>query len=248
MTRSTFFLTPLLLLFASILHGVLSFTNEPPGRDPISIDKVRAAERAVSLTSDNFDELTKGKLVFIKFFSPHCPHCKEMGNAWNELADYYQQPDNNKNEDILIGSIDCTNSPAGKALCARFKIMGLPTILYGDANFGGVYLEEYRGDKTFADFQQFASKELVPKCNAGNLDACAADERVEIEYIAMGYRELEAKIKQVEQKEKETKVFYAAEFGKLQDKYNEHLAEKTSYVTRVKDDVRMIKEVIALKG
>ena len=180
----------------------------------------------------------------------HCPHCKKMGNAWNELADYYQeQPDNNKNGDILIGSIDCTNSPAGKALCARFKIMGLPTILYGDANFGGVYLEEYRGDKTFADLQQFASQALVPTCNAGNLDACTADERIEIEsYIEMSYSELDAKIKQVEQKEKDTKEFYAAEFGKLQDSYNEQLAEKTNYVARVKDDMRMIKEVIALKG
>lgn len=62
---------PLLILFAAILlHGVRSFSNEPPGRDPITIDKVRGAERAVSLTSDNFDELTNGKLVFIKFFSP----------------------------------------------------------------------------------------------------------------------------------------------------------------------------------
>ena len=172
-----------------------------------------------------------------------------MANAWNELADHYQQPENNKNGDILIGSIDCTNSPTGKALCAKFKIMGLPTILYGDANFGGVYLEEYRGEKTITDLKNFASRTLVPECNAGNLDACAADERVEMEsYIAMSYHELDAKIKQVEQKEKDTKAFYAAAFGKLHDSYNEQLAEKTIYVSRVKDDVRIIKEVISMKG
>lgn len=51
-------------------HHALCFTNEPPGRDPASVDKVREAERAVSLTSDNFDEMTKNKLVFIKFYSP----------------------------------------------------------------------------------------------------------------------------------------------------------------------------------
>ena len=192
---------------------------------------------------------TSVKIFQLSTLYRHCPHCKEMGNAWNELADYYQQPNNNKNGDILIGSIDCTKSPEGKALCARFKIMGLPTILYGDANFGGVYLEEYRGDKTFAALQQFASQALVPKCNAGNLDACTVDERIEIEsYITMSYSELDAKIKQVEQKEKDTKEFYAAEFGKLQDRYNEQLAEKTNYVARVKDDMRMIKEVIAFKG
>ena len=172
-----------------------------------------------------------------------------MANAWNELADYNQQPDNNKNDDILIGSIDCTNSPTGKELCKRFKVMGLPTILYGDAAFGGVYLEEYRGDKSFTDFKQFASQSLVPQCNPGNLDACAAaDERKEMEsYIAMEYHELDAKIKQLEKKEKDTKAYYEAEIGKLQDIYNEQLAEKTSYVSRVNDDVRMIKEVIAMK-
>jgi hypothetical protein len=77
MTRSTssslhlsFFSPSILFIFAVIIHHALSFTNEPPGRDPVSIDQVRGAERAVSLTSDNFDELTKGKLVFIKFYSP----------------------------------------------------------------------------------------------------------------------------------------------------------------------------------
>ncbi len=172
-----------------------------------------------------------------------------MANAWNELADHYQQPQNNPNGNILIGSIDCTNSPTGKALCGRFKIMGLPTILYGDANFGGVHLEEYRGEKTVTDLKEFASQALVPECNAGNLDACAAEERVEMEsYIAMSYQELDAKIKEVEQKEKDTKAFYAAEFGKLQESYNEKLAEKAIYVSRVKDDVRIIKEVISMKG
>lgn len=178
----------------------------------------------------------------------HCPHCKKMGNAWNELADYYQQPDNNQNGDILIGSIDCTNSPTGKALCARFKIMGLPTILYGDTTYGGVYLEEYRGDKSFSDFKQFTSQALVPMCHPGNLDVCGADERRQIEsYIAMEYHELLAEIRQVEKKGVDTKAFYETEFDKLQDIYNKQLAKKTIYVSRVKDDVRMIKEVIALK-
>jgi hypothetical protein len=62
-----FFLT---LLLAAVTNNVYSFTKEPPGRDPISVDKVRRAEKAISLTADNFDEMTKGKLVFVKFYSP----------------------------------------------------------------------------------------------------------------------------------------------------------------------------------
>jgi hypothetical protein len=63
----------------------------------------------------------------------------------------------------------------------------------------------------------------------------------------MEYHELLAEIRQVEKKGVDTKAFYETEFDKLQDIYNKQLAKKTIYVSRVKDDVRMIKEVIALK-
>jgi hypothetical protein len=187
----------------------------------------------------------------------HCPHCKEISNAWNELTDYYhhqqqQQAENNNAhlQEILIGSIDCTNgSPTGgKALCTRFQIIGLPTILYGDTSFGGVYLEEYRGGKTFDDLKQFASKSLIPVCHPGNLHACSADERRQMEsYMAMSYNELNAKIQQVEKKGEETRVFYEAEFDKLQSIYDDRLVEKIRYVAQLKDEVRMIKEVMAEK-
>lgn len=104
----------------------------------MSIDKVRSSEKAVILTTDNFDDMIKGKLAFIKFYAPYCPHCKEMAGAWNELATYYEDLPNTDN--ILIGSIDCTDSPKGKELCARFKIMGLPTLLYGDASLGALLI------------------------------------------------------------------------------------------------------------
>ena len=114
-------LLPVLLLCAA-RHASNAYTYEPPGRDPVSIDKVRASEAAVALTSDNFDELTKGKVVFVKFYSPHCPHCQSMAKDWNKLATHYQE--STEDDDVLIGSIDCTNAPSGKKLCARFKIMG----------------------------------------------------------------------------------------------------------------------------
>lgn len=236
----------LLLAWCTRKNASQAYTYEPPGRDPVSIDKVRNSEEAVQLTTDNFDELTKGKLVFVKFYSPYCPHCKSMAGAWNKLAAHYREsPDDNN---VLIGSIDCTDSPKGKGLCARFKIMGLPTLMYGDAGFGGVYLEEYGGDKTFKDLKSFAAEALVPTCNPGNLDACSSDERPLVEsYMAMPYRELEALIEDTEKIEEDAKTSYTVDFRKLQKKYNQGLTEKEMLIANASANVKLIKEIMATK-
>ena len=226
-------------------HVCHAYTYEPPGKDPVSIDKIRNSDVSTKITSDNFDELTKGKLVFIKFYSPYCPHCKEMAGAWNELATHYDNSQDDKNNNILIGSIDCTDAPKGKALCVRFKIMGLPTLLYGDASLGGIYLEEYGGDKTFADLKTHATTYLVPKCNPGNLDACSSDTRKEMEvYMAMSYETLDGKIKEIEGHEEDLKTVFKKKFAELQKKYDDILLDKELEVTKIKSNVKLIKEVM----
>ncbi|KAL7445948.1 hypothetical protein ACHAXH_009596 [Discostella pseudostelligera] len=237
----------LLLLCHFALSSITdAFTNEPPGRDPVSIESIRSSEKAVPLTSDNFDELTKGKIIFIKFYSPSCPHCKSMAGAWNELANYYQEKHDNNH--ILIGSIDCTDSPKGKDLCGRFEIVGLPTLLYGDASLGGIYLEEYSGDKTFEDLREFAIEHLVATCNPGNLDACTSESRKDMEeYIAMSYSELNEKILALETKQEELKDSYKDMFAKLQKQYDEILTEKEIQVVKAKATATLIQEIIATK-
>ena len=240
------FLHQIFLALLLVCTRCASYTYEPPGRDPVSIDKIRNSEQAVVLTTDNFDELTKGKLVFIKFYAPYCPHCKSMAGAWNELAAYYNElPDS---DNILIGSIDCTNSPKGKELCARFKIMGLPSLFYGDASLGGIYLDEYGGDKTFEDLKSFAAEALVPKCNPGNLDACSADMREEVEtYMALSYEALNDKIQGIENREKELRSAFKKSRAEMQKNYDDGLMKKELKVIEVKSNIKLIKEIIAMK-
>mmetsp|Transcript_12420 Transcript_12420/g.26427 ORF Transcript_12420/g.26427 Transcript_12420/m.26427 type:complete len:247 (-) Transcript_12420:57-797(-) len=238
----------ILLLLVACTHHVVTqaYNYEPPGRDPASINKIRSSEASVPLTTDNFDELTKDKLVFIKFYSPGCPHCKSIAGAWNELATYYQElPDN---DNILIGSIDCTNSPTGKNLCARFKIMGLPTLLYGDASLGGIYLEEYGGEKTFNELKSHAAEKLVPKCNPGRLDACSPDVRKELEgYMAMSYEALNEVIQEKERKKKESVTSFKQKKMELQKSYDDSLMEKERQKLSAKENIKLINEVIATK-
>ncbi|KAL3782922.1 hypothetical protein HJC23_004901 [Cyclotella cryptica] len=231
----------LALLLATSYYRVQSYTFEPPGRDPASIDKIRSSEQATILTTENFDDLTAGKLVFIKFYAPYCPHCNNMAKSWNELAEYYQ---NNGKTDVLIGSIDCTDSPHGKNLCIKFKITGLPTLLYGPSGSDGVYLEEYGGEKTYDDLKSFALKELVPKCLPVSLDACTAEERQEMDsYIAMSYTQLNEMIQSLEKQMIELKESFKTKFMELQKDHDRMLIEKELKITRSKETIKMIKEV-----
>eukprot|EP00580_Thalassiosira_gravida_P010310 CAMPEP_0201648822 /NCGR_PEP_ID=MMETSP0493-20130528/38323_1 /ASSEMBLY_ACC=CAM_ASM_000838 /TAXON_ID=420259 /ORGANISM="Thalassiosira gravida, Strain GMp14c1" /LENGTH=170 /DNA_ID=CAMNT_0048124559 /DNA_START=21 /DNA_END=533 /DNA_ORIENTATION=+ len=169
-----------------------------------------------------------------------------MAGAWNELASYYENLPESDN--ILIGSIDCTNSPKGKGLCARFKIMGLPTLIYGDASFGGTYLEEYGGDKAFHDLKSFAAEALVPTCNPGNMDACSPDMRKDTEaFTAMPYEVLDNLIKGKEKQQEDLQTSFKETFAKLQKNYDESLLEKEMQIIRAKANVKLIKEVIDAK-
>jgi hypothetical protein len=120
--------------------------------------------------------------------------------------------------------------------------------LYGDASLGGIYLEEYGGDKTFEDMKSFAADALVPKCNPGRLDACPPDTRQEMEmYIAMSYQALDDKIKGMEKDQEETKAFFKNTFAVMQKKYDESVMEKELRISKAKANVKLIKEIIATK-
>lgn len=66
--------------------------------------------RAIELNPSNWDDLTAGKTVFIKFFAPWCGHCKKMKPDWDKLMNEYEN-----HESVLVGEVDCT--AAGKSLC-----------------------------------------------------------------------------------------------------------------------------------
>ena len=229
------------LIIARSFHNAQSYTYEPPGRDPVSIDKIRSSEKGTILTTDNYDDLTSEKLVFIKFYAPYCPHCNAMAKAWNELADYY---DRMGNGDVLIGSVDCTDSPKGKNLCMRFQLTGLPTLLYGTTSYNGVYLEEYGGGKSYEELKSFASNELVPKCLPGSMSACTTEERTQMEtYLSMSHTELNEKIQSLEKQLQEAKETFKEKKGELQKYHDKKLSEKELNAIRIKKTIKIIQGV-----
>lgn len=165
-----------------------------------------------------------------------------MAKAWNELAEYYQHLGN---DDVLIGSVDCTDSPHGKTLCMRFKLAGLPTLLYGPTSYNGVYLEEYGGGKSFDELKSFALKELVPKCLPGSLDACPSEERIQMEkYLAMSYDELSQEMESLEKQMKVARDTFKEKKDELQKYHDKTLTDKEIEVTKCKTRIKMIEGVI----
>merc|ERR1719261_2335052 len=86
---------------------------------------ILASSNAIELTPDNYDSLTAGKTIFLKFFAPWCGHCKKLKPDWDKLMDSFAD-----SETALVGDVDCTAD--GKALCDANGVRGYPTLKYGD--------------------------------------------------------------------------------------------------------------------
>merc|ERR1712159_807484 len=111
-----------------------------------------AAANAIGLNPDNFDEVTSGKSVFIKFLAPWGGHCKSMKPAWDKLMEDFKD-----SKTALVADVDCT---VHQDLCGKHGVQGYPTIKYGDPN----NLEDYQGGRSYDDLSTFAKAGLSPSC------------------------------------------------------------------------------------
>merc|ERR550537_1728676 len=115
-----------------------------------------ASVASIELNPDNFDEVTSGKTVFIKFLAPWRGHCKSMKPAWDKLMKKYK---------------DCTAD--GKDLCETHGVEGFPTIKWGDPSA----LEDYDGGRDFEELKTFVDANLKPMCSPKNIDLCDAEKK-----------------------------------------------------------------------
>jgi protein disulfide-isomerase-like protein len=196
-----------------------------------------AKDSSVTLTKTNFDEVTKGKTVFIKFFAPWCGHCQELAPAWEQMAAEWVRHENG-----LVAQVDCTSD---QDLCNDFDIQGLPTLLYGDPSESGAYLHEYRESKSYEALSKFAKDVIAaPMCSPANLDPCESEMRAQIEdVLALSEAELEEAIARKEQEIETAEKEFAEEFQKMQTRYDELAAENQTKEARIKANIKMIKAV-----
>lgn len=183
-----------------------------------------ASASAIELTPDNFDSLTDGKTVFLKFFAPWCGHCKAIKPDWDKLiADFADS------ETQLIADVDCT--AGGEPLCEDFGIEGFPTLKWGDPSD----LQDYNGGRSYEDLKEFAQQNLKPLCSIKNIDLCDDNKKAQIKkYQDMTVEALLEEVEKEEAKVDEANETFEAEVQKLQDKYEQLSKDKDDAIAEVK--------------
>eukprot|EP00438_Fugacium_kawagutii_P011267 Skav224331 [mRNA] locus=scaffold1353:208175:212924:- [translate_table: standard] len=72
-------------------------------------------------------EMTQGKAVFLKFFTPWCGQCKTMKPAWDALMEGISHLQEFRDDDtVLVAEVDCVGS--GKAKCKELDIKAYPEV------------------------------------------------------------------------------------------------------------------------
>lgn len=100
----------------------------------------------IDLTHEDFDEIVKEHPVFIKFYSPTCPHCQKLVPIWEKvgsMAPTYPQY-------FMVGDVDCS---VESSLCDRFGVRGVPTLIY--FNEGRMY--KFLGSREYNDIMKFGA-------------------------------------------------------------------------------------------
>ena len=79
-------------------------------------------KNVIELDDTNWEKtVEKGKLpVFVMFYSPTCPFCKQMEPYFYEYAGQFK-------EKVLFARVNVVNSPT---INSRYGIMGTPTFKY----------------------------------------------------------------------------------------------------------------------
>lgn len=129
-----------------------------------------ALSEYVDITSKNVDSVIGGKQpALVKFYSPNCPHCRNMAEAFADAAKAFK--------DVTFGGVDCT---AESSICSKYRVNGYPTV-YIFAPGKTETLAEYSGSRTVDDFIDFVEnytdavgkreKKILPELDPTSFDS-----------------------------------------------------------------------------
>jgi len=148
-----------------------------------------------------------------------------MKPDWDKLMAEFKD-----SKTALIGDVDCTTG--GKSLCDEIGVRGYPTIKWGDPN----NLEDYKGGRTFDDLKKFAEENLGPTCGPNNLDLCNDESKATIaKYSAMSTAELDAIIKEADDKATQAEADFKTLVEGLQKKYETASKKKDEDIAAIKN-------------
>lgn len=136
-----------------------------------SIMLVNAAYNDVEVTRETWPEVTTGKMVLVKFFTPYCEHCEKFAPIWKQMETKYKN-----NEKIAIIEVNC-DTRKGELLCDDHDIIGTPDVHWGDT----AVTYPYRGETNFDSLVEFVETNMTkPICSVMSVDACPEEDRADM--------------------------------------------------------------------
>lgn len=110
----------------------------------------------VDLTSENFDEITKGDFALVMFYAPWCGHCKKMKPDFEEAAQHFiDNPVQDVNQQPVIAKLDAT---VEGTIASQFDVSGYPTLKI----FRQGSVSEYKGGRSAREMIEEISKYMKP--------------------------------------------------------------------------------------
>eukprot|EP00434_Breviolum_minutum_P034860 symbB.v1.2.030858.t1/scaffold3521.1/size54890/3 len=184
-----------------------------------------ATALGLEVSQGDWEEMTAGKAVFLKFFTPWCGQCKDMKPAWDALMEEYKDDDS-----VLVAEVDCVGT--GKAKCKELDVQAYPEVKYGDPN----NLEAYTGGKDLPSLQKFV-QELTPTCGPERLDWCDNKRKRQVQgYMDLPPSELNALVKKQEDILAAAQKEVDDELEKMQKEYAEARHKKELKVQEIRLD------------
>mmetsp|Transcript_108574 Transcript_108574/g.162419 ORF Transcript_108574/g.162419 Transcript_108574/m.162419 type:complete len:269 (+) Transcript_108574:3-809(+) len=193
----------------------------------VSSTTTTSTNAVTQLTVDNFEELTEGRGIFIKFFAPWCGHCRAMADDWEKLAsDWAGHPYG------LIAEVDCTTD-GGQPICEDFDVQGFPTLVYGDP----MSAETYDGPREYDDMAEFAKLHISkPICSIFHPSNCQDDELALIQALeAKTTEELEELVALAEAEVQLEETAFDEKVGKIQQEYDNLVEDFNKNLDVIKD-------------
>ena len=191
------------------------------------------------VTDSNFEQMTKNKVVFLKFYMPWCSHSQAIQKVWGQLEVLYH-----KNATHLVQSVKCEDEHGRKTIriCNENGIQAYPTLMYGNPEA----LKLYNGKMDLETLKHFVDNKLKLPCSPLYIEACNEIQKEKIFY-AMGLTEeqLRQHVQEEENKIKDVESKFDAKLNELQKKYEETMYEQEVAIEKLKQgDLAIYKTVL----